>query len=144
MAISGGVMRGTMTVTLKTSDQVPGTGTTEGPQLAFRAREVTAREIVRARVAAEVERCNSADAPEAFVGLVAPGAHERALNGPRRARPRPKLDVERQVQVALEALRKRRLILMFNGVQVEDIDAPLLITPVSEARFLRLVPLAGG
>jgi hypothetical protein len=133
-----------MTVMLKTSDQVLGTGTTEGPPLAFRAREVTAREIVRARVAAEVERYNNADAPEPFVGLVAPSAQERELNGPRGTRPRPKLDVERQVQVALEALRKRRLILMFNGVQVEDIDAPLLITPVSEARFLRLVPLAGG
>jgi hypothetical protein len=33
---------------------------------------------------------------------------------------------------------------MFNGVQVSDIDAPLLVTPVSEARFLQLVPLVGG
>jgi hypothetical protein len=41
-------------------------------------------------------------------------------------------------------MRKRRVILLFNGIQVEDIDAPLVITPVSEARFLRLVPLAGG
>jgi len=36
------------------------------------------------------------------------------------------------------------VILMFNGVQVEDIEVPLLITPVSEARFLKLVPLVGG
>ena len=132
-----------MTVMLKTLDQVPGTGTVEGPPLSFRAREVTAREIVRARVTAEVERYNSADDPPAFVGLVTPAEPERALNGPRRERRRP-LDTERQIEVALEALRKRRVILMFNGVQVEDIDAPLLITPVSEARFLRLVPLAGG
>jgi hypothetical protein len=33
---------------------------------------------------------------------------------------------------------------MFNGVQVSDLDAPLLVTPVSEARFLRLVSLVGG
>jgi hypothetical protein len=132
-----------MTVMLKTLDQVPGTGTVEGPRLAFEAREVTAREIVRARVAAEVERYNSADDPGAFVGLVTPAEPERALNGPRRERRRP-LDAERQIDVALEALRKRRVILMFNGVQVEDIDAPLLITPVSEACFLRLVPLVGG
>ena len=39
---------------------------------------------------------------------------------------------------------KRRVILIFNGIQIEDIDAPLVIMPVSEARFLRLVPLAGG
>ena len=54
------------------------------------------------------------------------------------------MDTERQIEVALEALRKRRVILLFNGIQIEDIDAPLLMTPVSEARFLRLVPLAGG
>ena len=133
-----------MTVMLKTTDQVLGTGMIEGPQLTFRTREVTAREIVRARVTAEVERYNSSDEPRPFVGLVTPAEQEQELNGPRRPRPRSRLDVERQVQVALEALRKRRLIVMFNGVQVEDIDAPLLITPVSEARFLRLVPLVGG
>ena len=46
--------------------------------------------------------------------------------------------------MALEAIRKGRVILMFKCVQVEDIDAPLLITPVSEARFLKLVSLVGG
>ena len=132
-----------MTVMLKITDQVLGTGMIEGPQLSFRTREVTAREIVRARVTAEVERYNSGDEPRPFVGLVT-AEQEQERNGPRRPRPRSRLNVERQVQVALEALRKRRLIMMFNGVQVEDIDAPLLITPVSEARFLRLVPLVGG
>ena len=131
-----------MAVMLKTIDQVLGTRT-EGPELSFRAREVTARDIVRARVEAEVERYNNADAPSGFVGLVAPTEQECELNGPRRERRRP-LDTERQIEVALEAMRKRRVILMFNGIQVEDIDAPLVITPVSEARFLRLVPLAGG
>jgi hypothetical protein len=132
-----------MAVMLKTLDQVPGVGTVEGPQLSFQAREVSAREIVRARVAAEVERYNNADDPPPLVGWVTPAEPERTLNGPRRERRRP-LDTERQIDVALEALRKRRVILLFNGVQVEDIDAPLLLTPVSEARFLRLVPLAGG
>jgi hypothetical protein len=132
-----------MTIMLKTVDQMPGVGTVAGPQLPFETREVSALEIVRARVAAEVARYNSADEPPGLVGWLTPAEPERALNGPRRERRRP-LDVERQIDVALEALRKRRVILMFNGIQVEDIDAPLLLTPVSEARFLRLVPLAGG
>ena len=131
-----------MTIMLKTLDQVPGIGTVEGPQLPFEAREVSAREIVRARVAVEVERYNNADDPLPLIGWAAPAEPERTLNGPRRER-RP-LDIERQIEVALEALRKRRVILLFNGVQIEDIDAPLILTPVSEARFLRLVPLAGG
>lgn len=132
-----------MTIMLKTLDQVPGIGTVEGPPLSFHAREVSAREIVRARVAAEVARYNSTDELPSPIGWVAPAEPERTLNGPRRERRRP-LDTERQIDVALEAIRKRRVILLFNGVQVEDIDAPLLLTPVSEARFLRLVPLAGG
>jgi hypothetical protein len=132
-----------MTVMLNTLDQVPGIGAVEGPQLTFEAREVSAREIVRARVAAEVERYNDADEQPRLVGWVTPAEPERTLNGPRRERRRP-LDIERQIEVALEALRKRRVILLFNGVQVDDIDAPLLLTPISEAYFLRLVPLAGG
>jgi hypothetical protein len=132
-----------MTVILKTMDQVPGAGSVHGPALSFRAATVTAREIVRARVEAEVERYNSDEQGRPFVGLVAPAAAERELNGPPRHRRRP-LDPERQIEVALDAIRNGRVILMFNGVQVEDVDAPLLITPVSEARFLKLVPLAGG
>jgi hypothetical protein len=132
-----------MTAMLNTLDQVPGIGTIEGPQLTFEAREVSAREIVRARVAAEIERYNNADEPPRLVGWVTPAEPERTLNGPRRDR-RRSLDMENQIEVALEALRKRRVILLFNGIQVEDIDAPLTLTPVSEAYFLRLVPLAGG
>lgn len=132
-----------MAIMLKTLDQVPGFGTVEGPQLAFEARRVSAREIVRARVAAEVAQYNSADGLPPVAGWMATAEPERRLNGARRERRRP-LDTERQIEVALEAIRKRRVILMFNGVQVEDIDAPLLLTPVSVARFLRLVPLAGG
>jgi len=132
-----------MTIMLKTLDQVPGIGTIEGPQLAFEARRVSAREIVRARVAAEVAQYNSADGLPPVTGWMTPAEPERRLNGARRERRRP-LDTERQIDVALEAIRKRRVILLFNGVQVEDLDAPLLLTPVSVARFLRLVPLAGG
>jgi len=131
-----------MTVILKTMDQVPGASSVHGPELSFAAPAVTARDIVRARVEAEVERYNNDESRRPFVGLVTPAAAERELNGPREGR-RP-LDAQRQIEVALEAIRKGRVILMFNGVQVEDIDAPLLITPVSEARFLKLVPLVGG
>jgi hypothetical protein len=132
-----------MSILLKTLDQVPGVGTTDGPALAFAARQTSARAIVRARVAAEVARYNETEEPSGLVGWLAPPEPELVLNGPRRERRRP-LDVERQVEVAFEAIRRRRVVLLFNGAQVEDLDAPLTITPVSEARFLRLVPLVGG
>src|SRR5262249_8234003 len=103
-----------MTITLKTVDQVPGIGTVAGPQLSFKSRERSVREIVRARVEAEVARHNSADEPPSPVGWFSPADPERTLNGPRRERRRP-LDTERQIEIALEALRKRRVILLFNG-----------------------------
>jgi hypothetical protein len=132
-----------MTVILKTIDQVPGTAPVEGPPLSFEIGRVTAREIVRARVTAEIERHNREREPRAFLGLVQP-AHEEQLLNPKRAElPKP-LDAERQIEVALEAVRKGRVIILFNGEQVTDLDAPLIVTPVSEARFLKLVPLVGG
>ena len=132
-----------MTVLLKTVDQVPGAPTVDGPELSFRVGRVTVREIVRARVTAQVERHNSERQPRKFVGLVRPSEEEQQLNPRRPELPRA-IDAERQIEVALEAVRKGRVIILFNGEQVTDIDAPLIVTPVSEARFLRLVPLVGG
>ena len=132
-----------MTIVLKTVDQVPGAPTVDGPELSFQVGQVTVREIIRARVMSEVERHNSERQPRQFVGLVQPPVEEQILN-PRRSEVPRALDAERQIEVALEAVRKGRVIILFNGEQVTDIDAPLIVTPVSEARFLRLVPLVGG
>jgi hypothetical protein len=132
-----------MSVVLKTVDQVLGAPLAEGPQLTFEVGSITARELVRARVELEVERYNSNAPQSGTVSLVTPAPEERELNGARRA-PRRLLNAERQIEVALEAVRKGRVIILFNGAQVSDLDAPLLVTPVSEARFLKLVPLVGG
>src|SRR5262249_42162014 len=133
-----------MSVVLKTVDQVFGSPQAEGPQLSFHVGRITAREIVRARVRLEVERYNnSSERDRGLVSLIVPAEEERELNGARAAKRRP-LEAERQVEVALEAVRKGRVVILFNGVQVGDLDDPLVVTPVSEARFLRLVPLVGG
>ena len=96
-----------MTVILKTVDQVPGAPTVDGPEPSFQVGQVTVREIIRARVMSEVERHNSEREPRQFMGLVQPSVEEQLLN-PRRAElPRP-LDAERQIEVALEAVRKGR------------------------------------
>jgi hypothetical protein len=136
-----------MNIVLETIDQVLGVGSNPGPQLSFETGTITARDIVRARVELEVERYNSSTEaePPCLVDLVAPPPAERELNGLNREwRQRRKLDAGAQIEVALDAVRRGRVIIMFNGIQVRDIDAALLVTPVSEARFLKLVPLVGG
>lgn len=132
-----------MSIVLNTIDQVPGAAASEGPQFTFEVGAITARDIVRARVQEEVARYNTADGPRFFVGPIAPAPAERELNAPRRTH-RPALDVEHQIETALAAVRAGRVIILFNGEQVKDLDAPLPVTPVSEARFLKLVPLVGG
>jgi hypothetical protein len=131
-----------MSVVLNTVDQVLGAARSAGPQLSFPAERITARQILRTRVLMEVERYNSSAPGRAF-SLINPAPEEQALNGPHRPE-RRKLNPDRQVEAAIDAIRKGRIIIMFNGERVRDIDAPLLVTPVSEARFLRLVPLVGG
>lgn len=131
-----------MSIVLNTVDQVPGSRTVEGPSLRFKVGRITARDIICARVYDEVERYNKAEAPATFIGLVVPAPDERELNSPQRQR-RP-LDPAAQIDAALGAFKARRVILLFNGEQVTDLDEPLLVTPVSEARFLKLVPLVGG
>jgi hypothetical protein len=125
-------------------DVMPGRAAAPGPKLTFQVSEVTARAIVSRRVRAEVEVYNAADAPHTYSGLVAPGPVEQDLNGRPGARGRRTLDGDRQIAVALDAVRDRRVIMLFNGVQVGDLDEPLPVTPVSEARFIRLVQLVGG
>jgi len=131
-----------MSVVLKTVDQVLGSPITEGPRLSFEVGRITARELVRERVRLEVERYNSSE-PQRGLVLVEPAKEECELNGARSVKRRP-LDAERQIAVALEAMRRGRVVILFNGVQVSDLDAPLVVTPISEARFLKLVPLVGG
>jgi hypothetical protein len=46
--------------------------------------------------------------------------------------------------VALDAVRRGHVVILFGGIQVRDLDEKLIVTPVSEARFLKLVPLVGG
>ena len=130
-------------LTLKTIDQTPGAPVTEGPRLSFKTGRVTVREIVCTRVRTEVERYNRDPKAPSFTVLVSPPREELELNPPRRERPR-ELNAESQIEVAINAVRTGRVIVLFNGEQVTDLDAPLVIMPVSEARFLKLVPLVGG
>ena len=132
-----------MSFCIRTVDQAPGTPTVEGPKLTFRVGQVTVREIVRARVRIEVDRHNSTLQPKSYLGLIDTPEEEKALNAPRHERARD-LDPESQIEVALDSVRRGRVIILFNGEQVSDLDALLMVTPVSEARFLRLVPLVGG
>jgi hypothetical protein len=128
---------------VNTFDKVLGLPEREGPRLSFPEGITTARKIIEARVRAEVQLYNAGEEAPARGALFVLSQTEKTLNGPRRVRRVP-LDVEPQIDRALDAVLAGRVIVLFNGSQVSDIDRPLDITPVSEARFIRLVALVGG
>src|SRR3954451_21611220 len=119
--LTGRTGRGCMTLLLKTVDQIPGRGTFDGPSLSLDLGQVTARAIIRARVIEEVERFNRDGSIPAHAGLVVRPLQEELLNGQRDPR-RQLLDPESQVNVALAAVLAGRVIILFNGEQVSDLD----------------------
>jgi hypothetical protein len=136
------IEEGMMEAVLKIWDETPGQGKREAAELRLASERITAAQLIRRRVEAEVAAHN-AKTDAVFQGLIQPSESERVLNG-YKLRKRRKLDPGNQVKVALEAFQKNRFILLFDDRQVEDPDEYLTVTPTSEAIFLKLVPLVGG
>jgi hypothetical protein len=130
-----------MALILETVDKVVGLPEIPGPDLTFSLDRITAREIVSARVRAECERIS--EGGSIFAARVIPDEREVLLNGPR-PKTASKPEVERQIEIALDAVACGRVIVLFNGTQVADLDEPLPTASRSTVTFLRLVPLAGG
>jgi hypothetical protein len=134
-------------------------------RLELPAERITARDLIRCRIEAEVALHNVAERArfssenehdclrEPRSGwLVTPGAVERALNGdrggygPRPGSKSPKCEVESEalIETALEAFARNGFFMIFDGRQIIDLDEVLTIEDDSAAVFLRLVPLVGG
>lgn len=130
-----------MSIVLRITDKELGAAEIVAPDLLVPLLTISAREILRLRVEAEVERYNATGGTSHL--LIQPAPRESKLNGTREARFR-ELKIEPQIAVAIEAVEKRRVIMLLNGRQVSDLDETFFLTPGSEARFIRLVPLVGG
>jgi hypothetical protein len=127
-------------------------------RLELPAERMTARDLIRCRIEADVAIHNAvervrldetiaADRDACNGWLVIPGPIEHALNGPRVYGPGSHLDLiesERLIAVALEAFARNGFFMIFDGRQIIDLDEVLTVEPDSTATFLRLVPLVGG
>lgn len=103
---------------------------------------VALREIIRQRLHQEVERYNRA-LPEIFQGLVQPEESEQILNGFRMKTKRP-LDFETQCRRAYQSFERNGFLVLVDGKQITELDAPLHLREDSEVEFMKLVPLVGG
>jgi hypothetical protein len=142
-----------MATLLRVVDEHFGGGTSgrvRAGDLRLASERVSAREIIRRRVEAEVAELNSRNANAANVTrsfLVSAGDNsvEAVLNPAPSVRHRPKpIDAEKETGRAIEAFSRNRFILLFNDRQLEGLDDEVGLTPDAEVVFLFLTPLKGG
>ena len=140
-------------------EQRPGAERQLRHRLELPTERMTARDLIRCRIEADVAIHNAvertrfdetiaADRDASNGWLVTPGPVERALNGPRGVYgPGSHLDLiksEPLIAVALEAFARNGFFMIFDGRQIVDLDEVLTIEQDNAVTFLRLVPLVGG
>jgi hypothetical protein len=130
------------TIIVKMKDKLGATKATDEIDVSFTKSKITVRELIEARVHAEVDRYNS-KLPEYFQGLVQPSNAEKTING-YKMKERKKVDPEKQIYVALDAFQKSAYFVLIDKYQPETLDQEVSITSLTEITFLKLTPLVGG
>lgn len=110
--------------------------------LRFASESVTVKDIIEARVTAEVEKYNDS-LTGYFNGLIQPTEAERTLNG-YKMRERKRIDAEKQVFIALDAFQKNAFFVLVNDRQAESLEEKVLLRADSSVSFVKLTPLVGG
>jgi len=103
---------------------------------------VTVKEIIAARVEAEVEAYND-KVPDYFKGLIRPSDAEKTLNGFKLKNKR-KIDAEKQVYIAYRAFENNGFLVLIDEQQAESLEQQVLLEKTSSVSFLKLTPLIGG
>jgi hypothetical protein len=110
--------------------------------LSLASERLTVRELIIRRVMHEADEYNKTQAG-IYTGLVQPTGAEVTLNG-FRVRDRRPLDVREQCEKAVEGFGRNGFLLLVDGKQLMELDDPVVMTPGSEVRFIKLIPLVGG
>jgi hypothetical protein len=111
-------------------------------EIALLKERVTVKEIIEARVIAEVEAYNT-KVPQYFNGLVQPTDSEATINGYKLSN-KKKVDAEKQVFTALNAFQRNGYFVLVDNIQAEKLEDEVLLTKESKVSFVKLTPLVGG
>jgi hypothetical protein len=139
-----------MAATLKVVDQHLGGDAGQrsaGIKLRVTSERVTAREIIRSRVEAEVHALNLGRKlhAERGVGAELPDAEQRLNALPTRSWAwMTSLDVEAEIGRATTAFARRQFVMLLDDRQIDDLDEAVGLRPDSEVVFVHLTPLKGG
>ncbi len=110
--------------------------------LAVKNELITVRELIAARVGNEVKAYND-KLPEYFKGLIQPTDAEKTLNG-FKVKNRKKIDIEKQVFIALDGFQKNGYFILIDDKQATDLDQEVLVSKSTTINFVKLTPLVGG
>ena len=104
---------------------------------------LTVRELIRSRVYQEAQDY-TVRRPHTWRGLVQPAAEGRQKGeGQARGGFKP-IDAERQFDLACEAFRAGRVLILIGDVQADELDEEFVVRPGTAVTFLRLTALVGG
>lgn len=131
-----------MAVALRIVDQTLGVHPPTTRELRLASERITLRELLKRRIDEEVAELNAGGDEIEMKPLVMPTEQERWLSGAKPAR--KEIDPARQLAAATEAFKRRRIVIIVDGQQAIDLDQSIGVTPDTEVRFLKLVPLVGG
>ena len=131
-----------MPVTLTIKDETATGAVTNEVQVSLAHELTTVKDIIEARVRAEVGAYNSKDA-EYFRGLVQPSDAEATLNG-YKLRKRRQLDADQQCRIALEAFERNGYFVLIDNIQATTPDQMVVVNPSTTVSFIKLTPLVGG
>jgi len=107
--------------------------------LKFEEEYITAKELIEARIIDEVKRYED-NVTDYKNGLVLPTNLEKRLNNKRV----PKIDIEKQLYVALDAFKNNGFIMLVDNEQVENPQQKILVEESTQVSFIKLTPLVGG
>lgn len=130
------------TITLTIKDETAAGKTTNEISVSFASELTTVRDIISARVTAEVEQYNK-KMPEYFKGLIKPSEAESTLNG-FKLKAKRMVDAEKQCLTALDAFQKNGFFLLIDNIQSESLDQMVVINNNTNISFIKLTPLVGG
>lgn len=130
------------TVTLKITDETAGGKRLSDMEVTVGNELTTVREIIKARVEAEVKAYNT-KRPEYFHGLVQPTEAESTLNG-YRMKTKKEVDAEKQYLTAFDAFQKNRYFILIDNIQAESLDQMVVVNADTNISFVKLTPLIGG
>jgi hypothetical protein len=117
-------------------------GTKRSFVLSLASERLTVRDLILRRVTHEVEEYNKTRT-EHYAGLIQPTGAEVTLNG-FHVRERRALDAGQQSEKALEAFGRNGFLLLVNNKQLTELDEQVVVTPGTQVRFVKLIPLVGG